>query len=151
MRVRMEPSSGQFFATDPYVRRFWTAVLGPSAIVELLRLSQAGRREAEVPAPLRLRPLVEVGLVRIASDGLVVRELLPPVPGHLLTRLPPRLRREHALIQTSSPSAECPQQGQGEGDDLPSQKAEADPEANAATADQHRHHPGQEPADPGSG
>ena len=41
-------------AHDLYVRRFWTAVLGPSAIAERLRIAQAGRSGNRIRRPIHL-------------------------------------------------------------------------------------------------
>ncbi|MFV1963285.1 MAG: hypothetical protein ACC658_15815, partial [Acidimicrobiia bacterium] len=39
--VRLSKSEGRFRPSDPYVRRFWVAAIGPSAVAELLRLVRA--------------------------------------------------------------------------------------------------------------
>ncbi|HKX76271.1 MAG TPA: hypothetical protein VJR05_12875 [Acidimicrobiia bacterium] len=96
MAVRLGDETCGFLPTDPYVGRFWLAIVGPSALTDLLRLSQAARREELVLRPIHLRPLLEVGLVKIDREGLVVRRRIPELPPPLVGRLPVHLRRQHA-------------------------------------------------------
>lgn len=94
--MRLGNEARGFLPTDPYVGRFWMAIIGPSAMTDLLRLSQAARREVKVLSPIHLRPLLEVGLVKIDADGLVVTGRIPQLPPALVRRLPTHLRRQHA-------------------------------------------------------
>jgi len=90
-RVGVAPDS-------PYVRRFWTAVLGPTAVAELLRLATAARRETRLRRPLRLAQLVTEGLVALDSGDILVRSTVPLLGPRQLRRLSPSLRAEHATV-----------------------------------------------------
>jgi hypothetical protein len=79
----------------PYVRRYWTAVLGPGAVADLLRLITAARRGRSLPEPLHLAELARAGLVRFEPGRVWVRETVPPLSPRHLRRLPPALRGEH--------------------------------------------------------
>jgi hypothetical protein len=80
---------------SPYVRRFWTAVLGPTAVTELLRLVTAARRQTPLPRPFRLSRLAEEGLVGVESGRVRVRATIPPLGPRQVRRLGPVLRAEH--------------------------------------------------------
>ncbi len=82
--------------TDPYVRRYWTPLLGPGAVADLLRLATAAARNRSLPRPIYLTELARAGLVRDSGGALEVRIRIPEVPPHLHRHLPPRLRRELA-------------------------------------------------------
>jgi len=82
----------------PYVRRFWTAVLGPTAVAELLRLTTAARRQTRLRRPLRLAQLVAEGLVALDSGDLLVRPTVPLLGPRQLVRLNPSLRAEHQTV-----------------------------------------------------
>lgn len=139
VKVRLEPSDDFYLPTDPYVRRFWTAVLGPSAMVELLRLSKAARCEGKVREPIHLRGLLEAGLARIAEEGIVVTERVPAVPERLVARLPVRLRREHALVmaKTRSGVSNGAAQSESEGCDLSDHKSQTHAKTGRAATDKH--------------
>lgn len=79
----------------PYVRRFWTALLGPTAVVELLRLVAAANKKTSVPCPFRLPQLAVEGLVSLQSGQVHVRSTIPPLGVGQTRRLPPSLRAEH--------------------------------------------------------
>ncbi len=83
-----------FAVTHPYVRRYWTPVLGPGAVADLLRLATAAARNRPLPRPIHLTELAKVGFVRMTHGALLVRTHVPAVPPALQRRLPPRLRRE---------------------------------------------------------
>jgi hypothetical protein len=57
----------------PYVRRYWTAVLGPGAVADLLRLMTAARRGCSLLEPLHLSTLARAGLVRFEPGRVWVR------------------------------------------------------------------------------
>lgn len=87
----------RFPVTHPYVRRFWTAALGPGAVADLLRLAAAARRGRSLRRPEHLPVLVAAGLVGAADRRRpVVMLTVPRVPAPLLRRMPPALVREHA-------------------------------------------------------
>jgi hypothetical protein len=79
---------------DPYVRRYWTALLGPGAIADLLRLATAAVRRRSLPRPVHLSQLARAGLVRADGAGLFVRIRIPEIPRGRYAGLAPPLRRE---------------------------------------------------------
>lgn len=81
---------------DPYVRRYWTAVIGPGAVADLMRLAAAARVGGAIRRPVHIAVLAREGLVRSVGDRVVVRTRVPPLPGPLARRLPPALRSRHA-------------------------------------------------------
>jgi len=83
---------------SPYVRRFWTAILGPTAVAELLRLTTAARREAQLRRPLRLAQLVAEGLVALDSGDVLVRSTVPLLGPRQLRRLNHSLKAEHQVV-----------------------------------------------------
>lgn len=83
--------------SDPYIRRFWVAALGPGAVAELLRLISAAGKGEEVRLPRYLPHLLRAGLVTIVSGTLAVKERIPPVPVEMRWRFPPDVAAEHAL------------------------------------------------------
>lgn len=89
--------------THPYVRRYWTPILGPGAVADLLRLATAAARDRPLPRPLHLPTLARVGFVGLSDGRLLVRSHVPAVPMMLSRGLPPRLRRE-LLVHGSDPS-----------------------------------------------
>jgi len=135
--VRLTNTTNPYLPTDPYVRKFWVAVLGPSAVVDLLRLSQAARRQKAVLRPLHLRGLLEAGLVRLDEEALIVGDRIPPLPALLLERLPVRLRREHAHLTMPALSANGSYQGKRECDQFAHQEPHAHPEPGAAASEKH--------------
>lgn len=81
----------------PYVRRYWTAAVGPTAVRDLLRLIQAAKDGDSMRRPVTLPLLAATGLVLEHDGAVFVRDRVPPVPGHLMNKLPPALRRELAI------------------------------------------------------
>ncbi|MGH9053694.1 MAG: hypothetical protein ACRDWX_11885, partial [Acidimicrobiia bacterium] len=79
----------------PYVRRYRTAVLGPGAVADLLRLMTAARRGRALRQPLHLAELARAGLVRFEQGRVWVRETVPSLSPRHVRRLPPALRGEH--------------------------------------------------------
>lgn len=86
-------------ASDPYVRRFWTAAIGPGAVADLLRLSVAASRGRRLPRPVHLDALARNDLVWRAGGHVFVRGTIPPVPATHVRRLPPALREEHRRLR----------------------------------------------------
>ena len=93
--VSLEPGAGRFDPSDPYVRRFWVAAIGPGAVAELLRLIRAAAKGEDVRLPRHLPLLMRTGLVRAGRGCLVVVDRIPVVPAELRWRFPPSLAAEH--------------------------------------------------------
>jgi hypothetical protein len=85
---------GDYPASHPYVRRYWTPGLGPGAVADLLRLATAATRGRSLPRPVHLEELARTGLVREIGLAVVVRTSIPAGPPPLRRRLPPMLQRE---------------------------------------------------------
>jgi hypothetical protein len=80
------------------VRRFWTAVIGPGAVADLLRLvaaAAAGRRLLE---PRHLAQLAAEGLCIRSGRVVAVRRRIPRLGRRHLSRLTPRLRAEYRRL-----------------------------------------------------
>ena len=82
--------------TDAYVRRFWTAVIGPGAVADLLRLAAAAERGRSLLRPVHLATLLQHGLIAEVGGRIVVAPVVPSLPRSLVSCLPAGLRREHA-------------------------------------------------------
>lgn len=85
-----------FPVEHPYVRRFWTAALGPGAVADLLRLIVAARSGRSLPHPAYLHLLTGAGLIVHAGGKIWVRPSVPPLGAAQLRRLTPAMRFEHA-------------------------------------------------------
>jgi hypothetical protein len=94
--VRLIPCDDGIQPSDPYVRRFWVAALGPGAVAELLRLVNAAGKGEEVRLPRHLPQLLRAGLVTVVDGNLAVLELLPEVPVELRWRFTPDVAADHA-------------------------------------------------------
>jgi hypothetical protein len=80
---------------DPYVRRYWSAAIGPSAVADLLRLIAAARQGNPIPHPLYLHVLASEHLA-LRGDGVAaVRDRVPLLTSRHLTSIPAWLRAEH--------------------------------------------------------
>ena len=88
-------SGGGFDPSHPYVRTYWTAILGPGAVEELLRVICAAKRQRTIPHPLYLPVLCREGLVHYAQRAVWVSDRIPPLGRHHVARLSPDLRRRH--------------------------------------------------------
>lgn len=83
---------------DPAVRRFWTALIGPGAVADLLRLTAAARTGRRLRRPTHLALLLHEGLVeRDGAQILVHRDVPLMAPCHL-RRLRPALRVEYRRV-----------------------------------------------------
>jgi hypothetical protein len=99
VRPALRPDDPGGYPPDhPYVRRYWTAVLGPGAVADLLRLITAARRGRSLRQPLHLAELARAGLVRFADGRVCVRESVPLLSPDQVRRLPPALRGEHRRV-----------------------------------------------------
>lgn len=81
---------------DPYVRRYWSAAIGPGAVADLLRLMVSASKKQSVRRPKYLSDLAREGLVLIFDDRVWVRCRIPPLPTRHIRRLHPSLREELA-------------------------------------------------------
>jgi len=95
--VRLVPCRDGIEASDPYVRKFWVAALGPGAVAELLRLVSAAGKGEDVRLPRHLPQLLRAGLVTIVEGTLAVCQLIPHVPLEMRWRFPPDLAAQHAV------------------------------------------------------
>ena len=84
-----------FPTQHPYVRRFWTAAIGPGAVADLMRLAVAAQRGRSLPLPISTGVLVREGLVAWKRGRLIAGVSVPPLPARHIRRMPPALRREH--------------------------------------------------------
>ncbi len=80
--------------TDPYVRRFWIAAIGPGAVADLLRLAAAAQSGRSLPIPVHLPTLLRERLARYDNGTLFVPDRIPPLPPSLANRLAPPIRRQ---------------------------------------------------------
>jgi len=92
--VWVTPEPG-YPVTSRYVRTFWTAVLGPGAVADLLRLATAASRGRSLRRPAALSELSIAGLVREREGHIEVRTVIPPLSASQLVSLPPAIRRLH--------------------------------------------------------
>lgn len=90
-----DPSPG-YSAQDDYVRRFWTAVIGPGAVADLLRLMAAAQNGCEIKRPVFLSELARFGLAAGRGDVIAVRQFVPPIPAEWMNQLPVTIRKAHA-------------------------------------------------------
>ena len=100
--VRLSTSEGRFHPSDPYVRRFWVAAIGPSAVAELLRLVRAAGKGEDVRLPRHLPILIHAGLATGEDGCIVVDARFPEVPIELRWRFPPSLGAEHNRLLAGS-------------------------------------------------
>ncbi len=101
-RVALRPmvwphaASGVGFSTNHrYVRRFWTAAIGPGAVADLMRLAVAAKRDRSLLLPESLGVLLREDLARWVNGKLFVRVVIPPLTQTQERRLSPELKREH--------------------------------------------------------
>ena len=79
----------------PYVRRFWTALIGPGAVADLLRLATAAQRGRSLLRPVHLPALTRAGFVTHDGNRVMVRTTVPRLSADDVRRLHPSLREEH--------------------------------------------------------
>ena len=80
--------------THNAARRWWSAILGPGAVADLLRLATAARRGRSLPRPVHLDVLARAGLVIHTADALAVVNTFPPIPPLLTRQMHPLIQRE---------------------------------------------------------
>jgi hypothetical protein len=91
-----EPTSQQSHTPDdPLIRRFWTALIGPTAVAELLRLTTAARNGGSIRRPTHLQILLAEGLAQRDGDTIVVPVRVPALSEGHQRRLHPTLRAEY--------------------------------------------------------
>jgi len=86
---------------DPAVRRYWTALIGPGAVADLLRLTSAAISGQSLKRPLHLQVLLSEGLVERREDSFLVRRRVPALSEGHQRRLSPRLRAEYRRLLKS--------------------------------------------------
>jgi hypothetical protein len=101
----VDPGSGHHPA-DPAVRRYWTAVLGPGAVADLLRLLTAARTGRLIRRPYNLPALVAEGLVETRAETILVPPRVPYLGEKQMRRLSPRLRSEYRFLLRRAREAE---------------------------------------------
>ena len=89
------PSGSGYPVASPYVRTFWTAVLGPGAVADLLRLATAASRGRSLRRPAGLSQLSVAGLARELDGQIEIRTVIPPLTTSQLVALPASIRRLH--------------------------------------------------------
>ena len=80
---------------DPAVRRYWSALVGPGAVADLLRLTAAARRGRRLRRPLHLPSLLREGLVQRDGEAILVPPRVPTLDDGQQRRLHPSLRAEY--------------------------------------------------------
>ncbi|MDP2624095.1 MAG: hypothetical protein Q8Q29_09880 [Actinomycetota bacterium] len=83
---------------DAMVRRFWTAIVGSGAVVDLLRLIAASQTGRRLPEPLHLGILAAEGLIERDDPIVLVRPRVPHLGDSQLLRLRPSLRAEYRRL-----------------------------------------------------
>ena len=94
-KVWPQPLVGGIDPTHPYIRAYWTAVIGASAVAELLRVTVAAQRGTTIPHPLFLHVLTAEALVHHAYGSIWVHDAVPPLGQRQIERLIPALKRSH--------------------------------------------------------
>ncbi len=99
-----EGTTSGFPSHHPYVRKFWTAAIGPGAVADLMRLAVAAQRGRSLPLPTNLPLLSREGLVSWSGGQLLTGTSIPPLPTRHLRQMPPSMRREHQRTVADLPS-----------------------------------------------
>ncbi len=81
---------------DEYVRRYWVAAIGASAVADLLRLVAAAKHRREVRRPIHLPVLLSEGLAISAGRSVLVSDPIPRLGVRARRRIPGALRLELA-------------------------------------------------------
>ena len=93
---------GDYPLDHPYVRRFWTALIGPGAVADLLRLATAAQRGRSLLRPVHLPTLTRVGLVTHEAQRVMVRTTVPRLTPTDIRSLHPALREEHRRLRPAT-------------------------------------------------
>lgn len=89
------PATPTYPTTHRYVRRYWTATIGPGAVADLLRLATAAQRGRSLRRPTHLHVLVRANLAHVNHGHVFVRTQIPELSPIHIRLLPPDLRRQH--------------------------------------------------------
>ena len=94
---RLTPADGPtgHAPDDPMVRRYWSALVGPGAVADLLRLTAAARRGRRLRRPLHLSSLLREGLVHRDGEAILVPDRIALLDDGQQRRLHPSLRAEY--------------------------------------------------------
>lgn len=95
-----DPNITTYPLSHPYVRRYWTATIGPGAVADLLRLATAAQRGRSLRRPTHLHVLVRSNLAHTTSGTVFVRTRVPELSPFHVRLLPPDLRRAHPTMAT---------------------------------------------------
>ena len=82
--------------THPYVRAYWSAIVGTSAVADLMRMIVAANRSTSLAHPLFVHVLTREGLVHHFRDHMWVHSTVAPLGTKQVARLTPRLKRFHS-------------------------------------------------------
>jgi len=96
------PAIVTYPTNHPYVRRYWTATIGPGAVADLLRLATAAKRGRSLRRPTHLPVLVRANLVHTKAGCVYVRIAIPELSPIHVRLLPPDLRREHPRLDSTT-------------------------------------------------
>lgn len=96
--MKMAGDTDGHHPTDPAVRRFWTAVVGPGAVADLLRLVAAASSGRPLRRPLHLDTLIAEGLVTAAAGVVAAPTTIPLLDAGQRRRLHPALRAEYCAL-----------------------------------------------------
>ena len=92
------PAIATYPTNHPYVRRYWTATIGPGAVADLLRLATAAQRGRSLRRPTHLHVLVRANLAHTNYGQVFVRTRIPQLTTVQIRLLPPDLRRAHPAL-----------------------------------------------------
>lgn len=90
------PSGAEVPTEDPYVRRYWAAVLGTAALEDLLRMAAAAHTKRPIRRPTHLHVLIQERLVfPVAPTAYLVPTEMALLDRTRVRRLAPALRGPH--------------------------------------------------------
>ena len=95
--IRPGPAVGHH-PTDAAVRRYWTSLIGPGAVADLLRLIAAAGTGRMLREPLHLAVLASEGLVHLTPGLVLVSRIIPHLDEARIARLRPALRAEYRAL-----------------------------------------------------
>jgi hypothetical protein len=88
--------------TEAAVRRYWTALVGPGAVADLLRLIAAARSGRLLREPLHLAVLAAEDLAHLTPGLVLVSPTVPHLDEGQIGRLRPSLRAEYRALISST-------------------------------------------------